>query len=91
MPDRAILAVDAEAQKSIIFDELILKRVGTIRAPFSLHMTHRWVAVPVDQRRLDAFMPGTDATIRAALRSPRVRLPVNSVSVFQKPPWTSSR
>lgn len=83
-PITELNAVDSEAQQSVLFDELILKRAGTIRAPFSLHMARRWVAVPIDPRRLDAFVPNTDATMRAVLRYPQTRLPVNPVSLFSK-------
>jgi hypothetical protein len=122
--------VDVQAQKSVLLDELILKRQATIRAPFSLHMRRStaWgtrlpsgtslgsaepptgspvpdvvlgrraearphgrrglvsplVAVPIEPRRLEAFAPSTDATMRAALRYPRIRLPVNPVSLFSK-------
>lgn len=102
-PITELNAVDKEAQKSVLFDELILKRNATIRAPFSLHMGHDiqlpklteklrklgspLVAVPIEPRRLEAFVPGTDATIRAALLLPRVRIPVNPVSLFRRPPW----
>lgn len=85
-PITELNAVDKNAQKSVLFDELILKRQATIRAPFSLHQQRRWVAVPVDPRRLEAFTPSTDATMRAALRYPRARLPVNPVALFLKDP-----
>lgn len=86
-PITELNAVDKAAQRSILFDELILKPQATIRAPFSLHMKHRWVAVPVDPRRLEQFRPERDATMARAVRLPPVRLPRNSVTLFQKVPW----
>lgn len=87
-PITELNAVDKEAQKSILFDELILKKNATIRAPFSLHMKHPWVAVPIEPHRLEAFSPATDATMAAARRLRAVRVPLNPVARFLKPPWT---
>lgn len=86
-PITELNALDKRAQKSVLLDELILKRNATIRAPFSLHTKHRWVAVPLELRRLDAFLPATDATMTKAAGYPRARLPVNPVARFQHRPW----
>lgn len=81
-PITELNAVDKESQHSVLLDELILKRNATIRAPFSLHMQRRWVAVPLEPRRLEAFLPATDATMSRAAGYPRARLPVNPVALF---------
>lgn len=81
-------AVDKEAQKSVLLDELILKRNATIRSPFSLHMKRRWVAVPLESRRLEAFLPATEALMDTTRQYPIVRLPVNPVAPFLKRPWS---
>lgn len=81
-------AMDRRAQSSVLFDELILKPQGTIRAPFSLHLPGRLVAIPVPPARIEAFDPVVHASLRAALAHPPVRLPRNSVSRFLAPPWS---
>lgn len=80
-------AMDTAAQHSILFDELILKPQATIRAPFSVHMTHRWTAIPVDSTRLETFSPARDAAMAKAKAHPSVRLPENPVSLFRTSPW----
>lgn len=87
-PITELNSMDLRAQNSVLFDALILRPEATIRAPFSLHTKHRWVAVPVEPRRLAAFFPRTGATIAKAIRAPRVRLPLNPVTLFSKRPWT---
>lgn len=88
-PITELNAVDKESQHSVLLDELILKRQATIRAPFSLHTQRRWVAIPLESRRLEAFLPATDAVMDTARRYSRVRLPVNPVAPFLKRPWIS--
>lgn len=96
-PITELNAMDTAAQRSVLFDELILKPQATIRAPFSLHLGSRaalsssraaLVAVPVEPRRLEAFVPATDATMSKGQLHPPVRLPSNPVAIFQRPPWS---
>jgi LigD-like primase-polymerase len=82
-------SMDRAAQTSVLFDELILRPAATIRAPFSLHLKHRFAAVPISPAALRTFRPARHATQAAAIRMRPVRLPTNPVSLFQKPPWTS--
>lgn len=84
-------AMDKASQQSILFDELILKSQATIRAPFSLHMTHRWTAIPVEPVHLETFSPARDASMEKAKAHPPVRLPENPVSPFRTSPWNLSR
>lgn len=81
-------SADKVAQKSVLFDELILRPLTTIRAPFSMHMKRRLVAVPIDPKNLEAFDPERDATLEAARGLPHARVPKNPVAPFLKPPWT---
>lgn len=87
-PITELSAADKEAQRSVLFDELILKSQATIRAPFSLHMRRRLVAVPVDPKRLEAFAPERDAAPERVRSRRGVRFPENPVALFLKPPWT---
>ncbi len=87
-PITELNSMDLRAQHSVLFDALIVRPEATIRAPFSLHTKHRWVAVPVAPRRLAAFLPRTDATMATAMRARSVRLPLNPVTLFTKRPWT---
>lgn len=86
-PITELNAMDKAAQRSILFDELILKKQATIRAPFSLHMQRRWVAIPLTPKRLERFAPARDATMAKAKAYVPARLPVNTVAIFLKPPW----
>ena len=86
-PLTELSAADKEAQHSILFDELILKPQATIRAPFSAHMKHRWVAIPLDTQHLSSFQPERDATMEAAKKHAVVQLPRNSATQFLKAPW----
>lgn len=82
-------SADKAAQHSILFDELILRKLATIRAPFSLHMKHRWVAVPLSPQCLSDFDPAQDATPAVARTLPVARLPRNPVAPFLRSPWIS--
>ncbi len=86
-PITELNAMDKRAQRSVLFDELILKPLATIRAPFSLHMEKRLVAVPIDPARLSNFLPERDATPDAARGMTTPRLPRNPVARFLVPPW----
>lgn len=88
-PVTELNAVDAKAQSSVLFDALILKRQGTIRSPFSLHMRRRWVAVPIDPRGLKDFRPALDATMAAARSHRAIRIPRNRVRLFLRAPWSA--
>lgn len=90
-PVTELNAMDKAAQRSILFDELILKPQATIRAPFSIHMKRRWTAIPLDPGRLETFSPARDATMAKAKKHPSVRLPENPVALFQRAPWNLSR
>lgn len=87
-PITELNAMDKRAQKSVLFDELILKPTATIRAPFSLHMGKRLVAVPLSPHALPAFLPERHATPAAARKLRAVRIPKSSVATFlDHPLW----
>ncbi|TSC71903.1 MAG: hypothetical protein G01um101438_850 [Parcubacteria group bacterium Gr01-1014_38] len=86
-PITELNAMDRAAQRSILFDELILKPQATIRAPFSLHMKHRWTAIPLTPAHLERFVPARNATMAKAGAHASVRLPKNPVALFRRPPW----
>jgi hypothetical protein len=86
-PITELNAMDTHAQKSVLFDELILKPMATIRAPFSLHMKKRLAAVPLRTSDLSTFVPERHATPRAARALSSARMPRNSVALFLKAPW----
>lgn len=86
-PITELNAMDRAAQRSILFDELILKPQATIRAPFSLHMKHRWTTIPLTPKNLDRFVPARDATMAKAGAHAPVRLPKNPMALFRRPPW----
>lgn len=78
-------AHDAAAQQSILIDESILKRMATLRAPYSLHMKHRQVSVPVAKDDLESFDPAIHATMSAAMEQEHVTpLPTNSVKTLER-------
>lgn len=80
-------SADKVAQHSVLFDELILKPLATIRAPFSMHMKRQLVAVPIDPKHLAAFEPERDATPEAAIAAAVARVPKNPVAPFLTSPW----
>jgi len=86
-PITELNSLDKKSQKSILFDELIIKDKATIRSPFSIHMKHRWVDIPVDPKKIEDFKPETDASMEAAIKIKETRLPFNPVSKFLKSPW----
>jgi DNA primase len=78
-------AADRVAQHSILIDELILKRMATMRAPWSLHMKKRWVSVPVNPQQLPRFIPARHATMQYVMRNAsRATMPFNSLAKLRR-------
>lgn len=78
-------AADRAAQHSILIDELILKRMATMRAPWSLHMKTRRVSVPVEPEALAEFIPSRRATMQYVMRSAeKVTMPSNSAAALER-------
>ena len=50
-------ANDPKNKRSILIDEFILKRRGTIRAPYSLHEKSKLVSIPLKPENILAFNP----------------------------------
>lgn len=71
-------ANDPKNNRSILIDEYILKRRGTIRAPFSLHEKSKLVSVPLSPSFILKFDPKKHAHPKKVLTDkPKAILPFN--------------
>ncbi len=77
-------AADPQAQQSLLLDELILKRMATIRAPYSLHLKTGLTSFPLRPKELLRFRQ-EDASIEKALADQRkIIMPKNSLEALKK-------